>query len=249
MKIVNVGTGGFKNLEAHRTSKACQSRTKANLWNRASKPNQSLDVFFKPRVPLNPSTVSTPPPIHPAVVGAKGSVSEPCANPIALAEPLRLSAQQGMPTTTDQTRDRARDQVSTHGPQQGNPKAKAPPPKAACPKAIQLLQDLEVAMEQVPSETPSATQAHRLSIFAVDPCTCVAEPGEDDWPILNGMLKGAFGWGEIEMAAAIPEMLNRGEWGLDGFVRFLRFFVFERGLKGALFETKAEALVKELGNR
>jgi hypothetical protein len=63
------------------------------------------------------------------------------------------------------------------------------------------------------------------------------------------MLKGAFGWGEIEMAAAIPEMLNRGEWGLDGFVRFLRFFVFERGLKGALFETKAEALVKELGNR
>jgi hypothetical protein len=62
------------------------------------------------------------------------------------------------------------------------------------------------------------------------------------------MLKSAFGWGEIEMAATIPEMLNHGEWGLDGFVKFMRFFVVERGLEGALFETKAEALIKKLDN-
>jgi hypothetical protein len=29
----------------------------------------------------------------------------------------------------------------------------------------------------------------------------------------------------------------------------MQFFVFERGLEGALFETKVEALVKELDNR
>lgn len=50
------------------------------------------------------------------------------------------------------------------------------------------------------------------------------------------------------MAAAIPEMLNRGEQGLDGFIQFMQFFIDERGLEGALFETKVEALCKELDN-
>ena len=83
----------------------------------------------------------------------------------------------------------------------------------------------------------------------MDPHTCVAEPGEDDWPILNGMLKTAFGWGEAEMAAAIPDMLNRGTLGLDGFAKFMRFFINERGLEGTLFETKINVLIKELGNQ
>ena len=94
-----------------------------------------------------------------------------------------------------------------------------------------------------------ATQEHRLSIFAVDPYSCVAEPGEDDWPILNGMLKTAFGWGEAEMAATIPDMLNRGTLGLDGFIEFIRFFVNRRGLEGVLLETKIDTLLKELGNQ
>jgi hypothetical protein len=63
------------------------------------------------------------------------------------------------------------------------------------------------------------------------------------------MMKTAFGWGETEMAVAIPEMLNRGEHGLDGFVKFMSYFVFKRGLEGALFETKVDALIKELASR
>lgn len=118
-----------------------------------------------------------------------------------------------------------------------------------CPKAVQLLHDLEAAVNRIPNEMPHATQLHRLSIFAVNPRICVADPGEDDWPILNGMLKSAFGWGESEMAAAIPEMLSRGELGLDGMIQFLTFFVTERGLEGALLETKIEALVRELDKR
>jgi hypothetical protein len=118
-----------------------------------------------------------------------------------------------------------------------------------CSTATQLLRDLEAAANRIPDEMPMATQENPLSIFAVDPHTCVAEPGEDDWPILNGMLKTAFGWGEVEMATAIPNMLNRGALGLDGFAKFMRFFVKERGLEGALLETKINALIKELGNR
>jgi hypothetical protein len=116
-------------------------------------------------------------------------------------------------------------------------------------RAVSLLQDLEAAVKRIPGDTPSATPEHRLSIFSVDPCTCVAEPGEDDWMILNQMMKSSFGWGEVEMAAVVPQLLNRGTHGLDGFVHFMKFFVHERGLQGALFETKVEALLKEIGDR
>jgi hypothetical protein len=118
-----------------------------------------------------------------------------------------------------------------------------------CQRGVDILRNLEAAVNRIPNDTPSATPEHPLSIFAIDPRTCVAEPEEDDWAILNPMMKYAFGWGEIEMAAAIPQLLNRGKHGLDGFIRFMTFFVHERGLEGALFETKVEALLKEIGNQ
>jgi hypothetical protein len=118
-----------------------------------------------------------------------------------------------------------------------------------CPRAIQLLQGLEAATKRIPHDEPIATQAHRLSVFAIEPHECVAEPGEEDWLVINGMLKTTFGWGETEMSTAIPEMLNHGAQGLDGFIRFMRYFILERGLEGVLFETKVDALVKELENR
>jgi hypothetical protein len=116
----------------------------------------------------------------------------------------------------------------------------------SCQRGVSLLQDLETAINWIPSDILSATPEHCLSIFAIDPQTCVAKPGEDDWVILKQMMKSAFGWGEIEMAAAIPQLLNCGENGLDRFIHFMMFFVHKRGLEGALFETKVEALLKEL---
>ena len=118
-----------------------------------------------------------------------------------------------------------------------------------CQKGVSLLQSLEGAVSRIPSDTPSATPEHRLSVFAVEPRTCVAEPGEDDWLILNQLMKSAFGWGETEMATVILQLLNRGKYGLDGFIHFMTFFVRERGLEGALFETKVEALLRELRDR
>jgi hypothetical protein len=121
-----------------------------------------------------------------------------------------------------------------------------------CQKGLQLLQDLEAATNRIPCDVPSATPDDPLSAFAIDPRACVAESEEEsegDWPIVNAMLKSSFGWGEIEMAAAIPRMLKRGEYGLDGFIKFMKFFVVERSLQGVMFETKVEALVRELESR
>jgi hypothetical protein len=225
MADVHVGTGGHMNLEGHWASKVCQKNRqtlaqtrKAIQSSRPPKLNQSLDVFFKLRAPLNPPTVFAPPPIHAAEVRAKEPISEPYTNPNAVAMPSHLL------TLKETAKIRTK----------------------ICLKAVQLLQDLEVAAKQLPNKIPHATHVNPLSIFVMDPRTCVAEPGDDDWLILNRMFKTAFGWGKIEMATAILEMLNQGLMGLDGFIQFMKFFVVERGLEGALFETKIEALVKEL---
>ena len=118
-----------------------------------------------------------------------------------------------------------------------------------CQRAVSLLQDLEAAVNQIPGDTPNASSEHRLSAFAVDPRTCIAEQGKGDWFILDQMMKSAFGWDETEMAVVIPQLMNRGENGLDGFIRFMMFFVHERGLQGALFETKVKVLLTELKYR
>jgi hypothetical protein len=104
----------------------------------------------------------------------------------------------------------------------------------------------------IPASVPLATSAHRLSGFSADPHDCAAsleeDDVEDDWAALNLMLKESFRWGESEMQDNVKLMLNRGEYGLDGFIRFFRFFVLERGLGGVMIETKVNALLRELDN-
>lgn len=220
-----------------------------------SKPNQVLDVFFKPRAPLNPSTVSAPPPIRPSETSIVDLTVTPTldhsdqdSDTLAHAKPacqvtelLKESKAEASQGRTTMSQSLAR--LGAHNTPAENNQVWS---IKGCERGVSLLRDLEAAVNRIPSDTPSTTPEHRLSIFAVDPRTCIAEPGEDDWFILNQMMKSAFGWGETEMAMVVPQLLNHGEHGLDGFIRFMTFFVSERGLQGALFETKVEALLKEL---
>ncbi|KAH9020793.1 hypothetical protein EDB85DRAFT_2094831 [Lactarius pseudohatsudake] len=218
-ETVHVGFGGEKNLANHRTSKACQKKSQ-KIQSKGPKTNQDLHAFFKPRAPLNPQIVTTPSPIH-----------------------------------ADEVKARAKDvpRETVHAPDVScNDLGKTSEllaTKSPCRKGIELLNRLEAAAKRIPASVPLATPAHRLSAFSVDPHTCVASPEEDDWLILNSMLKAAFGWGESETKDNARSMLNRGEYGLDGFIRFFKFFVLERGLEGVMIETKVDALMHELDNR
>lgn len=62
-----------------------------------------------------------------------------------------------------------------------------------------------------------------------------ARASEDLWQeVINGVLKGVLGWGtEIE-----DDVIRRGDGGLGGLVRFVDYFVTERGVPEALFEGK-----------
>ena len=239
-RVVQVGTAGHKNLDAHRASKACR-KLASRVMNRQEKPSQSIDTFFKPRAALNPSSVSAPPPIRP---GKPFMLTPEC--PLSDSEHLQACPQVPTCPMTVSSGGLA---VHATTPQRGSTVGKLPVRHVLDQKAVSLLQELEVAVKRIPGDTPSATPGHRLNIFAVEPRTCVAKPGEDDWFSLNQMMKSSFGWGESEMAAVVPQLLNQGTYGLDGFIHFLTYFVQERGLQGALFETKVEAILKEIDNR
>jgi hypothetical protein len=115
--------------------------------------------------------------------------------------------------------------------------------------AVQALQMLHDSIECIPTDYPLADRNHRLASFAGDPQTYV-DPELDDWAdILSPMFKRSFGWGVDENRENAKEMLQRGEYGLDGFLKFLRYFVNYRGLAVGLFESKVEVLVKELNEK
>lgn len=95
-------------------------------------------------------------------------------------------------------------------------------------------------------DIPPADRDNRLAVFAGNPMAYTG-PEADDWEtVLGPMIKTAFGWGEEENRMAIKEMIQRGEYGLDGFHNFLKHFVIHRGLKGGLFEAKVKIVIEEL---
>ena len=85
----------------------------------------------------------------------------------------------------------------------------------ACPIAVKLLHELQAGVERIPASKPEAALSHQLSVFSVDPSSCIMQ-GNDDWEdILNPMMKGAFGWGEDAMCEVVKEMMHQGQCGLD----------------------------------
>jgi hypothetical protein len=118
----------------------------------------------------------------------------------------------------------------------------------ACPIAMSLLSKLREGIERIPTTNPAATTEHRLYEFGGDPSKCI-QPGnwELDWEdLLNPMMKRAFGWGDEEVNISAREMLHRGQYGLDGFIKFVDYFVTRRGLMGGLIESKTTAILKAL---
>jgi hypothetical protein len=210
---------------------------------RPSQPNHDLRAFFKPRVPLNPPTVVAPPLIHPDEFSLSNNL-----------ESLAETRQDSLEESLEESNDREALEI---GEQVGAPLgAPLPAGKIPCRKGIELLDKLEAAVTRIPNTVPLATPAHRLSAFSADPRSWVncLEQGsevdlEDDWIMLNSMLKTAFGWGESEMQEGVKEMINRGEHGLDGFIQFFKYFVLQRGLEGTLIEPKIDGLLHEIDNQ
>jgi hypothetical protein len=113
-----------------------------------------------------------------------------------------------------------------------------------CPLAVTLLSRLRAGVERIPNEVPAADGDHPLAVFAGDP-TAYSNDERDDWEeVLNPLMKRAFGWG-ID-GGAVKGVARKGKNGIEGFLNFIEFFVTNRGLVGALIETKCMTLLKAI---
>jgi len=64
---------------------------------------------------------------------------------------------------------------------------------------------------------------------------------EDLWEeCLNGFMKEHLGWGTEDNAT---DLVRRGEMGMDGVLKFTRYFVERRGVSESLFEGKLGQLL------
>lgn len=109
-----------------------------------------------------------------------------------------------------------------------------------------LLSKIRKGIERIPNTELPATPEHRLHEFGGDPSSCV-HPEVEDWEdLLNPMMKRAFGWGDHQMKESARDMLHRGQYGLDGFINFIEYFVTRHGLMGGLIETKLGAVLEAL---
>ena len=109
-----------------------------------------------------------------------------------------------------------------------------------------FIRKLQGLVKGLPENIPEALQSDKIAVFGGDP------KGFDDptiaadelWEVvLNNILKSTLGWGT---EGNMDEIIRRGKWGLDGLVKFVTYFVEERGVNAVLFEAKLEYLIKAI---
>ncbi|KAF8144618.1 hypothetical protein K438DRAFT_2101594 [Mycena galopus ATCC 62051] len=117
-------------------------------------------------------------------------------------------------------------------------------PRIPSLRAVQLLEQLRVNAELLPSTVPIANADNPLSEFAGQPTEYVSQstPPAELWEELAPHFHRAFGYGMgLEDRR---RMVQRGPSGLDAVLRFLDYFISERGLEGGMLELKMEQLIE-----
>jgi hypothetical protein len=110
-------------------------------------------------------------------------------------------------------------------------------------KESELLRRIQKIVKNLPDSVPIASSQDRLAVFSHDPrlLAGTTKNGDDLWEdTLNSFLKEALGWGGEE---DVEVMVRHGEKGMDGIMRFVRYFINERGVSEALFEGKLNRLL------
>ncbi|KAJ7834825.1 hypothetical protein B0H13DRAFT_2240173 [Mycena leptocephala] len=97
-------------------------------------------------------------------------------------------------------------------------------------RPIQLLNQLRANVVLLPQSIAIADQTNPLSVFSGEPAAQVSAntAAQDLWEALSGLFHNAFAWTH----------------GLDGLLRFLEYFITQRGLEGAAMELKIEQMLE-----
>ncbi|KAJ7709260.1 hypothetical protein B0H16DRAFT_1822031 [Mycena metata] len=106
-----------------------------------------------------------------------------------------------------------------------------------------LLDQFRAAIKTLPATVPEATDSDVLSIFGGDPAQVIdaTVPANEIYEHLNPLFHTALGWNmSVEETA---QVLRRGHWGLDGLLRFITYFVTQRGVREQDFRAKIQQIL------
>jgi hypothetical protein len=109
-----------------------------------------------------------------------------------------------------------------------------------------LVEELRRLTAGLPQSVAVGKDNDPLTTFACDPKAIDKDgfPSSELWErLLNDKMKAVFGWGTDTHPGSI---IRRGELGMEGFVRFVEYFVVERGVEEPLFEGKLGLLMEEM---
>jgi hypothetical protein len=106
-----------------------------------------------------------------------------------------------------------------------------------------FIKRFEEVVESLPESIPIGSGNDKLAAFAIEPAL-LDDPkidANDLWEVvINGFLKEHLGWGE---EADMGELIRRGEQGMDGVLRFSKYFIEKRGVSADLFKGKLSHLL------
>lgn len=94
---------------------------------------------------------------------------------------------------------------------------------------------------RLPESIPEAIDGDVLAKFAVE-LPVVSKEGA--WEVLDPMLNNLVGWGRSPEEVA--GLIRRGAKGVEGLWKYIRGFVIEYGVSGALLEGKVRVLLNAM---
>ena len=106
-----------------------------------------------------------------------------------------------------------------------------------------FIKRFEEIVQCLPENIPIGSGNDKLAAFNVKPAL-LDDPKidpEDLWEVvINGFLKEHLGWGEeVDMG----ELIRRGEQGMEGVLRFSKYFIEKCGVSVDLFKGKLSHLL------
>ena len=106
-----------------------------------------------------------------------------------------------------------------------------------------FIQRFEEVVKSLPENIPIGSGNDKLAAFSIEPAI-LDDPNidcDDLWEVvINGFLKEHLGWGEeVDMG----ELICRREQGMEGVLRFSKYFIEKRGVSAELFEGKLSHLL------
>ncbi|KAJ7684072.1 hypothetical protein B0H14DRAFT_3675304 [Mycena olivaceomarginata] len=108
---------------------------------------------------------------------------------------------------------------------------------------VSLLARLKARIKTLPSMVKEATEVDALAVFGRDPASYLAPEvaAIEVYEQLNPLFHRALGWNmSVEETAKI---LKRGRLGLNGVMRFISYFVHERGVREQDFGAKIQQIL------